>query len=63
MQTIANGLLNPVVRTADAPMYAVVGTLLQFVSTPEQNGGNLSRASRTRRYATSSHTGGDATPF
>lgn len=42
MQTIAHGLLNPVVRTADAPMHAVVGTLLQFVSTPEQNGGNLS---------------------
>lgn len=42
MHTPKKGLLNPVVRTTDEPMYAVVGTLLQFVSTPDQNGGNLS---------------------
>ena len=42
MQTTASGLINRVVRAADAPMFAVVGTLLQFVSTPDQNGGNLS---------------------
>jgi quercetin dioxygenase-like cupin family protein len=42
METLRRGLLNRVVPTADAPMFAVVGTLLQFVSTPDQNGGNLS---------------------
>ena len=42
METLARGLLNRVVRTADTPMFAVVGTLLQFVSTPDQNGENLS---------------------
>jgi len=42
MHTQKRGLLNPVIRTANEPMFAVVGTLLQFVSTPDQNGGNLS---------------------
>lgn len=42
MQTTASGLINRVVRAADEPMFAVVGTLLQFVSTPDQNSGNLS---------------------
>jgi quercetin dioxygenase-like cupin family protein len=42
MATLRSGLLNPAVRTADAPMFAVVGTLVQFVSTPDQNGANLS---------------------
>jgi quercetin dioxygenase-like cupin family protein len=36
------GLLNPVIRTTDEPMFAVVGILLQFISTPDQNGGSLS---------------------
>ena len=36
------GFLNPVVHTTDAPMFSVVGTRLQFVSTPEQNGSNIS---------------------
>jgi quercetin dioxygenase-like cupin family protein len=35
-------LMNSVVHAAEQPTYAVVGTLLQFVSTPERNGGNLS---------------------
>jgi mannose-6-phosphate isomerase-like protein (cupin superfamily) len=34
--------MNSVVHAAEQPTYAVVGTLLQFVSTPERNGGNLS---------------------
>jgi mannose-6-phosphate isomerase-like protein (cupin superfamily) len=42
MHTHKRGLLNPVIRTADEPTFAVVGTLLQFVSTPDQNGGSLS---------------------
>jgi quercetin dioxygenase-like cupin family protein len=36
------GLLNLVIRTTDEPMFAVVGILLQFISTPYQNGGSLS---------------------
>jgi mannose-6-phosphate isomerase-like protein (cupin superfamily) len=36
------GFLNPTVRTADEPMFTVLGILLQFVSTPDQNRGNLS---------------------
>jgi quercetin dioxygenase-like cupin family protein len=36
------GLFNPVIRTTDEPMLAVIGILLQFVSTPDQNGRNLS---------------------
>jgi hypothetical protein len=36
------GFLNPIVRTADEPMFTVPGILLEFVSTPDQNGGNLS---------------------
>jgi quercetin dioxygenase-like cupin family protein len=40
--SLKKGLLNPIVHTTDEPMYAVVGTLLQFVSTPDRNGGNLS---------------------
>jgi len=42
MLSNATGLLNPVIRTAGEPLFAVVGTLLQFVSSPDQNGGNLS---------------------
>jgi hypothetical protein len=42
MHTHKRALLNPVVRTTDEPMFAVVGISLQFVSTPDQNGGNLS---------------------
>ena len=34
--------VNRIVRTAVEPMYSVVGTLLQFVSTPEQNGADVS---------------------
>jgi len=44
-KTMRNGtqtLMNSVVHAAEQPTYAVVGTLLQFVSTPERNGGNLS---------------------
>ena len=42
MHTHKRGLLNPVIRTTDEPTFAVVGTLLQCVSTPDQNGGSLS---------------------
>jgi quercetin dioxygenase-like cupin family protein len=42
MHTDKRGLLNPVIRTTDEPTFAVVGTLLQFLSTPDQNGGSLS---------------------
>jgi quercetin dioxygenase-like cupin family protein len=41
MHTGKRALLNPVVRTTDEPMFAVIGILLQFVSTPDQNRGNL----------------------
>jgi len=44
-KTMRNGtqaLMNSVVHATEQPTYAVVGTLLQFVSTPERNGGNLS---------------------
>ena len=36
------GLLNTVIGVANQPMFSVVGTLLQFISTPEQNRANLS---------------------
>jgi quercetin dioxygenase-like cupin family protein len=36
------GFLNPVINTTDEPMFTVLGILLQFVSTADQNGGNLS---------------------
>jgi quercetin dioxygenase-like cupin family protein len=36
------GIFNPVIKTTDEPMFTVVGILLQFVSTPAQNGGDLS---------------------
>jgi hypothetical protein len=42
MHTHKRGLLNPVIRTGDEPTFAVVGTLLQFLSTPDQNGASLS---------------------
>ena len=42
MQIQQRGFLNPIIRTADEPMFTVLGILLQFVSTPDQNGGNLS---------------------
>lgn len=42
MHTHKRGLLNPVIRTTDEPRFAVGGTVLQFVSTPVQNGRNLS---------------------
>ncbi|HEY4047921.1 MAG TPA: cupin domain-containing protein [Acidobacteriaceae bacterium] len=42
MYTQIRGLLNPVIRTTDEPMFAVLGILVQFVSTPDQNRGNLS---------------------
>ena len=42
MHSPRTGLLNPVVRTTDTQLFAVVGTLLQFVSTPDQSGANLS---------------------
>jgi len=41
MHTQKRGLLNPVIRTTDEPIFAVVGILLQFISTPDQNGGGL----------------------
>ncbi len=34
--------LDTIVRASEQPMFAVVGTLLQFVSIPEQNRANLS---------------------
>lgn len=42
MQTDKAGHVNPIVRSAVEPMFAVVGTLLQFVSSPEQNNADLS---------------------
>jgi len=42
MRNDAQALMNSVVHSAQQPTYAVVGTLLQFVSAPERNGGNLS---------------------
>jgi quercetin dioxygenase-like cupin family protein len=39
---LKKGLFNPVIKTTDEPMFTVVGILLQFVSTPDQNGGDLS---------------------
>jgi len=42
MRNSTKTLTNSVVHASEQPTYAVVGTLLQFVSTPEQNGGNLS---------------------
>ena len=42
MRNGAQALMNSVIHAAEQPTYAVVGTLLQFVSTPERNGGNLS---------------------
>ncbi len=34
--------MNSIIHSAEEPMFAVVGTLLQFISTPEQNRSNLS---------------------
>lgn len=42
MDTHKRGFLNPIIRPTDEPTFAVLGTLLQFVSTPDQNGGSLS---------------------
>jgi len=42
MRIGTQALMNSVVHATEQPTYAVVGTLLQFVSTPERNGGNLS---------------------
>jgi len=36
------GLVNKVLGAADQPVFSVLGTLLQFVSTPEQNRARLS---------------------
>jgi quercetin dioxygenase-like cupin family protein len=40
--TLARGVLEAIIPASGQPMFSVVGTLLQFVSTPEQNGANLS---------------------
>ena len=37
-----SGLLRTVIKASNQPMFSVVGTLLQFISTPEQNRANLS---------------------
>jgi len=42
MQTVIESHMNTIVHSAEEPTVAVVGTLLQFISTPEQNGGNIS---------------------
>jgi hypothetical protein len=34
--------MNAIIHSAEEPLFAVVGTLLQFVSTPEQNRANMS---------------------
>jgi len=34
--------MNAIIHSAEEPLFAVVGTLLQFVSTPEQNRANVS---------------------
>jgi quercetin dioxygenase-like cupin family protein len=41
MHTQQRRLFNPVIKTTGEPMFTVVGVLLQFVSTPDQNGGDL----------------------
>lgn len=40
--TDVSGLVNAVTGAASQPVFSVVGTLLQFISPPEQNRGNLS---------------------
>lgn len=42
MNTHTNEVLGAIICASEQPMFSVVGTLLQFVSTPEQNGANLS---------------------
>jgi quercetin dioxygenase-like cupin family protein len=42
MQSEKTGHVNSIVRSAVEPMFAVVGTLLQFVSTPEQSAADVS---------------------
>jgi len=42
MSICEEGTLNSIVRTSEEPAFAVVGTLLQFVSTPEQSCADLS---------------------
>jgi hypothetical protein len=42
MSSASHVVLNAIVPASEQPTFAVVGTLLQFVSTPEQNGANLS---------------------
>jgi len=41
MQTAIESHANTVVHAAEEPTFAVVGTLLQHISTPEQGGGNI----------------------
>ena len=40
--TKVRGVVNKVLSAADQPAFSVVGTVLQFLSTPEQNRANLS---------------------
>ncbi|SEG69211.1 Cupin domain-containing protein [Bryocella elongata] len=42
MNATETGNVNSIVRIHDEPTFAVVGTLLQFISTPEQSRANLS---------------------
>ena len=42
MHTAFESHMNTIVDAAKEPTVAVVGTLLQFISTPERNGGNIS---------------------
>ena len=42
MHTSHRGAFNAIIKTMDEPMFTVAGILLQFVSTPHQNGGDLS---------------------
>jgi quercetin dioxygenase-like cupin family protein len=42
MSSASRVVLNTIVPASEQPMFTVVGTLLQFVSTPEQNRANLS---------------------
>ena len=42
MSSVPRLVLDAIVRDSEQPMFTVVGTLLQFVSTPEQSRANLS---------------------
>jgi quercetin dioxygenase-like cupin family protein len=59
------GIFNPVIETADEPMFTVVGILLQFVSTPAQNCADLSvmRAGLPPRTVIPLHSHSDAEIF